>query len=60
MGARPFTALTESGLSEALTARGGPGDQQQATQVHEQAMATIRELGLRGIERRTHHRSLRS
>jgi tetratricopeptide (TPR) repeat protein len=52
MGARPFTALTETGLSEALTARGGPGDQRQATQLHEQAMATIRELDLRGIEQR--------
>jgi len=60
MGARPFIALTETALSDALTARGAHDDRRQARQLRKDAMVTIAELDLRGIERRMHHRSLRS
>jgi class 3 adenylate cyclase/tetratricopeptide (TPR) repeat protein len=60
MQARPFVALTETALADALTARGSPRDRSQATELHRHAMATVRDLNLRGIEDRPHHHSLRS
>jgi hypothetical protein len=60
MGARPFIALTETALSEALASRGAHDDRRQARQLRKDAMATIADLDLQGIEQRVHHRSLRS
>ncbi len=59
MRARPFVALTETALADALAARGAPHDRRQARELRKQAMATVRDLNLRGIEQRPHHRSFR-
>jgi tetratricopeptide (TPR) repeat protein len=60
MQARPFVALTEMALFDALTARGAPNDRRQARELRKQAMVTVRDLNLRGIEQRPDHGSLRS
>jgi class 3 adenylate cyclase/tetratricopeptide (TPR) repeat protein len=59
MRARPFAALTETVLSEALTARGRPQDRRDARQLHKQAMATVHDLNLLGIEHLARHPSRR-
>jgi tetratricopeptide (TPR) repeat protein len=60
MGARPFVALTETALSDALTARGTPQDRRHARELLKQGMATVRDLNLHGIEQHPYQRSLRS
>ena len=52
MGARAWQARTEWGYASMLVARGGPGDNERARSLLEQARATARELGITGLAAR--------
>ena len=52
MGARPYAALTERALADALRHRNRPGDRDRAEELEEAALATAAALGLQAVERR--------
>ncbi|MGH7858994.1 MAG: ATP-binding protein, partial [Candidatus Binatia bacterium] len=50
MGARPFIARTEHAFAEMLLRRGRPADRDRAASPLDQALATARKLGMKGLE----------
>ena len=48
IGARPWLAHTRRDLARALDSRGAAGDRERARDLHAQALAAYRELGISG------------